>query len=67
MCRSIVTLRDGSEVHDRAAMKAAALQFVRKVSGFRRPSRANQAAFDEAVRAVADATEALMSALEVRA
>ena len=61
-----MTLRDGSEVHDRAAMEAAALQFVRKVSGFRRPSRANQAAFDEAVRAVADATEALMSALEVR-
>jgi hypothetical protein len=67
MCRSIVTLRDGAEVHDRAAMEAAALQFVRKVSGFRRPSRANQTAFDEAVLAIADATEALMSALEIRA
>ena len=66
MCRSIITLRDGSEVHDRAAMEAAALQFVRKVSGFRQPSRANQAVFDQAVRVIADATETLMSALEIR-
>lgn len=66
MCRSIIPLRDGSEVHDRAAMEAAALQFVRKVSGFRQPSRANRAVFDQAVRAIADATETLMSALAIR-
>ncbi len=43
---------------------AAALQFVRKVSGYRSPSRANQAAFDEAVAEIARATRQLIAALE---
>lgn len=66
MCRSIVRLRDGTQIHDRDGMEAAALQYVRKVSGFRQPSRANQAVFDEAVSAIADATESLMESLQLR-
>jgi len=66
MCRSIVRLREGSLIHDRDGMEAAALQYVRKVSGFRRPSQANQATFDEAVVAIASATETLMESLQLR-
>ncbi len=66
MCRSIVRLRDGTQIHDRDGMEAAALQYVRKVSGFRQPSRANQSVFDEAVSAIADATESLMESLQLR-
>jgi len=66
MCRSIVRLREGSQIHDRDGMEAAALQYVRKVSGFRQPSQANQATFDEAVTAVANATETLMESLQLR-
>lgn len=46
-------------------MEAAALQYVRKVSGFRAPSQANQKVFDRAVAAVAAATERLMTDLVV--
>ena len=67
MCRSIVRLREGSQIHDRDGMEAAALQYVRKVSGFRQPSKANQVVFDEAVAAIADATESLMESLQLRA
>ena len=59
MCRSIVTLR-GEEPATDDEVRAAALQFVRKVSGFRVPSQANQAAFDRAVDEVAEATERLL-------
>lgn len=59
-------MREGAEIHDRAAMEAAAIQYVRKVSGFRQPSRSNQEAFDAAVRSIADATERLMDSLEIR-
>lgn len=63
MCRSIKTLRildvpaSDDEVH------AAALQFVRKVSGYRRPSPANQPAFDAAVEEVAAASRRLLEAV----
>jgi hypothetical protein len=62
MCRSIVTLRrpEGATGDD---ARAAALQFVRKVSGYRQPSRANQAAFDEAVDEVARSVERLLDRL----
>jgi hypothetical protein len=66
MCRSIVRLREGSQIHDREGMEAAALQYVRKVSGFRQPSLASQATFDEAVAVIAHATETLMESLQVR-
>ena len=67
MCRSIVRLREGSQIHDRDGMEAAALQYVRKVSGCRQPSKANQVVFDEAVAAIAGATESLMESLQLRA
>jgi len=67
MCRNIRTLSHfeppttGDEVH------AAALQYVRKVSGTTKPSAANAAAFDEAVAAVSRATEQLLDGLVFRA
>ena len=59
MCRSIKQLRQPEPVTE-AEIEAAALQFIRKVSGYRVPSRANQAAFDAAVAAVAAATRELL-------
>ena len=60
MCRSIKILRRADAPATREEMSAAALQFVRKVSGYRKPSRANQAAFDRAVKEVADSVERLL-------
>jgi hypothetical protein len=67
MCRSIKTLRPpmAPEVHDED-IRAAALQYVRKVSGFRAPAAHNREVFDEAVEAVAAATAALLDGLEIR-
>lgn len=63
MCRSIKVLRRPQEIATAAEISAAALQFVRKVSGFRAPSMANQPAFDAAVRDIASTTEALLASL----
>lgn len=63
MCRSIKQLRLPQQRATDAEVQAAALQFVRKVSGFRAPSRANQASFDAAVAAVAAATRDLLEQL----
>ena len=60
MCRSIKTLRQGAEVASPAEVETAALQFVRKVSGFRRPSRRNEAAFDAAVHEISAASQRLL-------
>jgi hypothetical protein len=60
MCRSIKTLRSAEEPATDDDIHAAALQFVRKVSGYRQPSRKNQEAFDRAVDAVAEASKALL-------
>ncbi|MDT4987160.1 MAG: hypothetical protein QOI74_1254 [Micromonosporaceae bacterium] len=67
MCRSIKTLRPPftPEVSD-ADVDAAALQYVRKISGFRKPAAHNAAAFDAAVAAVAVATRTLLDSLDVR-
>ncbi|MER0242457.1 DUF2277 domain-containing protein [Streptomyces sp. 796.1] len=67
MCRSIKTLRPPAtpEVSD-DDIRAAALQYVRKVSGFRAPAAHNRVAFDEAVEAVAGATQRLLDSLEIR-
>jgi hypothetical protein len=62
MCRSIVTLR-GAEPATSEEVRAAALQFVRKVSGFRIPSQTNQAAFERAVEEVATATQRMLDGL----
>ncbi|WP_320064583.1 DUF2277 family protein [Micromonospora sp. RTGN7] len=67
MCRSIKTLREPyvPEV-SQADIEAAALQYVRKISGFRAPAAYNAAAFDAAVAAVAEATATLLDQLVVR-
>ena len=63
MCRSIKQLRRPAEPATESEIAAAALQYVRKVSGYRSPSRANQAAFDHAVAEIARATQALLAML----
>jgi hypothetical protein len=67
MCRSIKTLRPPAteDVTD-DDIRAAALQYVRKVSGFRRPAAHNEAVFDRAVEAVTQATIELLADLRVR-
>jgi hypothetical protein len=62
MCRSIKTLR-GPEGASDEEIEAAALQFVRKISGYRQPSRANREVFDKAVRDVAGAARELLDDL----
>ncbi len=63
MCRSIKRLRQAEGVAGPEEIEVAALQFVRKISGYRKPSRVNTAAFDEAVREVAAASERLLGRL----
>jgi len=63
MCRSIKVLRRQDAPVTSEEISAAALQFVRKVSGFHKPSKANQAAFDSAVRDIACITEHLIGSL----
>ncbi len=66
MCRSIKTLRRQGEPATDEEIAAAALQFVRKVSGYRKPSQANVEAFDGAVDEIAAASRRLLDALETR-
>lgn len=66
MCRSIKQLRRVDEPVTDMELEAAALQFVRKVSGFRKPSKANEAAFNEAVEEIAAVTRKLLDDLVVR-
>jgi hypothetical protein len=66
MCRSIKQLRNPIQPPTDAEIEAAALQFVRKVSGYRVPSAANQHAFETAVADVARATRLLLDSLVVR-
>ena len=63
MCRSIKTLRKADTPATDDEVYAAALQFVRKISGYRQPSRANAAAFEQAVDDIALATRTLLDAL----
>ena len=63
MCRSIKVLRKKGEVTTPEETAAAALQFVRKISGFHKPSQANQAVFDRAVEEVAEASRRLLESL----
>jgi hypothetical protein len=63
MCRSIKTLRSHEQIASQADIEAAALQFVRKVSGYRAPSRRNQEPFDHAVAEVAEASRRLLERL----
>jgi hypothetical protein len=63
MCRSIKTLRRADEPATDDEIHAAALQFVRKVSGYRMPSRRNAAAFDAAVAEIARASRRLVDSV----
>jgi hypothetical protein len=63
VCRSIKTLRRPEDPATEEEIRAAALQFVRKVSGFRAPSRRNEEAFNAAVDDVAEASRRLLDAV----
>lgn len=67
MCRNIRTLYNFDPPASEAETRAAALQFVRKVSGFAKPSAANREAFESAVDDVTSVVERLFAALETRA
>jgi hypothetical protein len=66
MCRSIKTLRSLDLPATDADIEAAALQFVRKVSGYRKPSKANQQVFDAAVADIAAISQNMLENLVVR-
>ena len=67
MCRSIKTLFNYDPPANDEEIRAASLQFVRKISGSTHPSRVNEAAFEKAVTAVAEATTELVSTLVTKA
>jgi hypothetical protein len=67
MCRSIKTLRRPEGLVSDQEIHEAALQFVRKVSGYRVPSQANQEAFNMAVEEISAASSKLLGSLKVRA
>ena len=67
MCRNIKTLYNFEPPVTEEEVRDAALQFVRKVSGFNRPSKANEAAFFDAVEEIAAVTQNLLSSLETNA
>jgi hypothetical protein len=63
MCRSIKRLRVPERAFTEEELRAAALQFVRKVSGFHKPSKANEAAFQQAIDEIAGTTGRLLDQL----
>jgi hypothetical protein len=63
MCRSIKRLRNPAKPATAEEFNAAALQFVRKISGFQKPSKANQESFERAVTEVADASRKLLESI----
>ena len=66
MCRSIIRLRDHDEIADDEEIRAAALQFVRKISGYRSPSQRNEEAFNRAVDDIAHVSQHLLEAITQR-
>ena len=67
MCRSIKKLRRAEQPATNQELHEAALQFVRKVSGYRVPSRANQDAFEQAIKEIAASTKTLLKTLAANA
>jgi hypothetical protein len=67
MCRSIKTLRNPEMIVSDADLDAAARQFVRKISGYRQPSKVNEKSFDRAIREISRSSRKLMDSLVVRA
>ena len=63
MCRSIKQLRSSEVPASPEEIEAAARQFVRKVSGYRQPSRRNEAVFEQAISEISEATEKLLNSL----
>ena len=66
MCRSIKTLRNAEIPATEEEIRAAALQFVRKVSGYRKPSKVNEAVFEQAVEDVTLVTQKLLESLKMK-
>jgi hypothetical protein len=66
MCRSIKPLRMSDRKATEQEIAEAALQYVRKVSGYRKPSRVNQLAFNEAISEISKATEKLLNQLQTK-
>jgi hypothetical protein len=66
MCRNIKRLRRPDEEPTEQELHEAALQFVRKISGFNTPSRANEGPFNDAVREITEAGKRLFQSLQVR-
>lgn len=66
MCRSIKTLRNAEIPATEEEIRAAALQFVRKVSGYRKPSKVNEAAFERAVEEITRSTQKLLKAIPAK-
>ena len=66
MCRSIKRLREGATPAPPDEVDAAALQFVRKISGFSKPAAHNEEAFDRAVAEISRASQDLLESLEIR-
>ena len=66
MCRSIKTLRNTEIPATEEEIRAAALQFVRKVSGYRKPSKVNEAAFELAIAEIAQSTQKLLGSISVK-
>ena len=67
MCRNIRTLYNFEPPANEDEIRAAALQYVRKVSGFNKPSKANEAAFETAVEEIAAASRKLLASLQTTA
>ena len=65
VCRSIKVLRRPGQPATGEELDGAALQFVRKISGFQKPSKANQDAFERAVREISAASDRLLSSIGV--
>ncbi len=66
MCRSIKRLREADQRASDEEIEEAALQFVRKVSGYRQPSAANEQTFNEAVKEIAESSRRMLDSLAYR-
>lgn len=67
MCRNIKTLANFDPPASQAEIDAAALQFVRKISGYQRPSKINEQVFDKAIQDISKITQELLETLETKA
>ena len=67
MCRSIKQLRNVEIPATEEEIQAAALQFVRKVSGYRKPSKVNEAAFEMAIQEITQSTQKLLDSIAAKA